>query len=466
MSAPASIDLPSDLLTWVEATTNGRVVGAAPHVAGASRSAWSIDVQGDRARAPRSLFMLRDKGKGGGSMRDAAVLRALAKTDVPVPEVVGSCEVQALLLLQRIAGRSDYPSVDDPSEREPIARHLMELTGRLHALDVTRLAVPHLEVPKCPEDCARGTLAQARAAATALGAAADPFFGFALDWLEANVPTNVARYALVHSDMGPGNFLYESGRVTGIVDWEVAHFGDPMEDLAAIAVRDMATPIGSLARRFDEYESSSGTTVDLARVHYYRALVLVRNSLMIGLGLSHPAQNFDVVEMTMYQTLLMRAAALVLCDNLGIDRPSAADADAAGQGASAPTQRQAMLEALRRDMLRTIVPATTGAEAEHHCERLARALETFAHEAACAPTLERHEREDAAALLGLGAAQLAELADAESIADALRVAIAERSASEADFARYFARRMHRLAKRNEPLLGPLFERLPQPLATG
>lgn len=387
---------------------------AAAHVGGASRSAWAIDVLDDRARAPRYLFMLRDKGKGGGSLRDAAVLRALAKTDVPVPAVVGSCEARSLLLLQRIPGRSDYPPLDAPSECEPIARHLMELTARLHALDVTCLSIAHLDVPRSPEDCARGTLAQARAAATALGSAADPFFELALAWLDANVPTNVRRYALVHSDMGPGNFLFEDSRVTGIVDWEVAHFGDPMEDLAAIAIRDMATPIGSLAKRFDEYEASSGTRVDLRRVHYYRALVLVRNSLMIGLGLAHPTEDLDVGEMTMYQTLLMRAAALVLCDNLGVDRPNADDARAVPPGASASA-------------------------------------------------LGRQEREDAAALLGLDPVP-AELPDAESIDIALRVAIAKRSAPQAELARYFARRMHRLARRNEPLLGPLFERLPQPLA--
>ena len=122
--------------------------------------------------------------------------------------------------------------------------------------------------------------------------------------------------------MGPGNFLHQDGRITGIVDWEVAHYGDPMEDLAAIAVRDMATPVGSLSLRLHEYEQSCGIEVDLDRIHYYRALVLVRNSLMIGLGLAHPADGFDVDEMTMYQTLLVRAAALVLCDNLGVERPS------------------------------------------------------------------------------------------------------------------------------------------------
>lgn len=332
------IDLPGHLRAWVEEASGARVVAAERHLAGASREAWSVDVAAEEADRYGSepavemasnvafserLFLLRDKGQGGGSARDAAVLRALEGTTVPVPRVVAASSERSALLLERLPGRSDFPSVDRESDREPTARHLMELTAKLHSLDIGGLDLPHLTRPEIPEDCARMSLDQVKRACSTLGAGADPFFEFALGWLDANVPTGATQYALVHSDMGPGNFLFADGRVTGIVDWEVAHYGDPMEDLAAIAIRDMATPVGDLPTRFAEYAMFSSNPVDLARVHYYRALVLVRNSLMIGLGLAHPAEGFNVPEMTMYQTLLMRGAALVICDNLHLARPGA-----------------------------------------------------------------------------------------------------------------------------------------------
>ena len=406
MSPTDSIPLPDDLRGWVEQVTAGAVVASVSHHEGASRSAWNVDVEVDGA--PRPLFLLQDKREGGGSARDSVVLRALAGSGVPVPEVVATDDAHAAILLSRLHGRSDFPAPDEPKAlQEEAAEDLMALTAKLHGLDPTTLDIPHLTLPAAPEDCARGTIAQARGAAAALGEAADPFYSFALDWLEANVPTSVDRYSLVHSDMGPGNFLYEKGRVTGIVDWEVAHFGDPMEDLAAIAIRDMATPIGDLGLRFEEYAKASGRPVDLARVHYYRALVLVRNSLMIGLGLAHPTAATDVEEMTMYQTLLVRAAALVLCDNLGVERP-------------VPPS-----------------PAEDGLA---------------------------EEREAVAALLGRDPASLQD-------APALDAALREASSSGeplpddrvADLARFFAERMHRLAETRKALLGPLFERLPQPL---
>ena len=317
------IDLAADLRDWVEETVGGQVVSAKRHHAGASRMAWSVDL--DRAGVRDALFLLRDKGEGGGSLRDAAVLRALAGTEVPVPTVLGVSETPGMILLERLPGRSDFPSVDREEEREETAQHLMELTARLHGLDASAMTIAHLPWPETPGESTQMALAQMQGACSALGKGADPFFSFAIAWLKENAPKEAARPSLIHSDMGPGNFLYRAGRVTGIVDWEVAHFGDPMEDLAAIAVRDMATPVGDLSTRFLEYEAASGCGVDLARVDYFRALVLVRNSLMIGLGLAHPPEGFDVAEMTMYQTLLMRGAALVLCDNLGIERPEPMD---------------------------------------------------------------------------------------------------------------------------------------------
>jgi aminoglycoside phosphotransferase len=480
-SGSAAIDAP-DLLPvlrdWIEATTGARVVFAARHYAGASREAWSLEVaDGDQRR---SLFLLKDKGDGGGSIRDAAVLRVLRGTRVPVPEVVGLSDEPTMLLLERIPGRSDFPGVDDEAEREPTARHLMELTAALHGLDAQSFEIPHLSWPKNAEDCARTSLDQAKGALEALGESADPFFHFALAWLEANIPKNETRLCLVHSDMGPGNFLYSGGRVTGIVDWEVAHYGDPMEDLAAIGVRDMATPIGDLATRFEEYEAASGTIVDLSRVDYFRALVLVRNSLMIGLGLAHPSEGFDVVEMTMFQTLLMRGAALVLCDNLEVGRPSGKEAasdlrieDEAGASSSTAL----FLRGMRDDLDRRVTPSEGDETSARAVAGVLRGLAMLEHESRVGTALDRAEYEEIVALLDetdqprqktLGIDQRFDVAS--SLRTELEMQMRNELAGldsdfqkEREVACYFARRMHRLAERRRPLMGELMERLPQSL---
>ena len=62
-------------------------------------------------------------------------------------------------------------------------------------------------------------------------------------------------------------------------------------------------------------------------------LVLVRNSMLIGLGLGFDDPATDRAELTMYRTMLMRAAALALCDAVGVERPD----EAAVRGRSAPS---------------------------------------------------------------------------------------------------------------------------------
>lgn len=463
--------LPEALVAWIERHAGGTIVDARPHFAGASRAAWQVDVAsaGTGATAnhasvgsPRALFLLCDRGPRGGSARDAAVLRALAGSAVPVPEVVADAPDRGWLLLTRLAGRSDFPNVDVPDERSPTARDLMRIAAALHALDPATLCLDDWPRPTSPGEAVEPDLERTREAVARLAERADPFFAFALGWLEQAIPERWERPALVHSDLGPGNFLYAGGRVTGIVDWEVAHFGDPHEDLAALAVRDMATPIGDLRDRFAEYASFSGRAVDPARVDTYRVLVLVRNAAMIGLGLAQPPEGFDVVEMTMYQTLLLRAATLVLCDRVGAERPAARDV--VPTAAPGPIGRdEAFVEALERDLAQSIAPAIAEEGARRHAASLARGLCALRHAERVGPGLDAAETLDLARLLerdDLGAVSLG------ALEAALREWVASRPGTTAGWragACYFARRWHRIAERRRPLMGDMMERLPQSL---
>ena len=53
---------------------------------------------------------------------------------------------------------------------------------------------------------------------------------------------------LVQGDTGPGNFLHDGSKLTAIVDFELAHIGDPMEDLAWIGTRNAQEPVPDFDR--------------------------------------------------------------------------------------------------------------------------------------------------------------------------------------------------------------------------
>ena len=442
--------LPADLHDWIEATTGGSVVAAHRHLAGASRQAWSVDVTLDDA--PLALFVLRDNLSGtGGSSRDAAVLRALSPTAVPVPKVHANDPDLRSVLLERVDGRSDFPEVDREDEREPTARDLMVVTAALHALDPRTLAIEHLGAPGDPSDHARQQLDKVDAVAAMLGDTIAPLFTFALGWLRRSLPQGVERSSLVHSDMGPGNFLARAGRVTAVLDWEVAHWGDAMEDLAAIAVRDMATPVGHLPARFADYAAASGTVVDLGRVAWYRVLVLTRNAMLIGLGLSRDDPAVDRAQLTMFRILLMRAGALSLCDAIGVPRPVEAPL------AECPTTDDIRLAThARRDQHDVVAPAIADSFAAQRAYGGEMVLGYLEHKLRFGADYHAREMDDLAGVIGHQ--PLDELAGWRTLRDRCGDASLERA-----HAAFFGRHLLRRGMIAAPLLGPLAERLPQRL---
>ncbi|HWA88446.1 MAG TPA: phosphotransferase family protein [Rhizomicrobium sp.] len=92
----------------------------------------------------------------------------------------------------------------------------------------------------------------------------------ALSWLKRNPPPPAQKLSVVHGDYRSGNFLYDgAGDIKAILDWEMAHLGDPLEDLAWAldplwAHHDPSHPAGTLARddAIRTWEQASGLTAD------------------------------------------------------------------------------------------------------------------------------------------------------------------------------------------------------------
>jgi hypothetical protein len=312
-------------------------------------------------------------------------------------------------------------------------------------------SIEHRGAPGAPSVHTAEQLARVESVAAMLGDAIAPLFSFAIAWLRRNIPRDVPSISLVHGDMGPGNFLARGGGVTAVLDWEVAHWGDPMEDLAAISVRDMATPMGDLTTRFAEYREAGGAEVDLARVSWYRVLVLTRNAMLIGLGLGRDDAAVDRAQLTMYRILLMRAAALSLCDAIGMPRP-----------VEPPLAEGAVDDDLRlaahawRDQRDVVVPALFQPAAVQRAVGAGAVLGYLEHRMRFGIDFHRRELDDLAAILehqpGDDVTAWRELRDKCSAASL-----------ESSLASFFGRHLLRCGMMAAPLLGSLAPRLPQPL---
>ena len=112
----------------------------------------------------------------------------------------------------------------------------------------------------------------------------DALARLSLEFLESKVPDFDGEPVLVQGDTGPGNFMYENGRVTAIIDWELAHLGDPMDDVAWLSWRATQHSFPDFPARLREYEVLSGITVDDTRVRYYRVNACARLGPRFGLA--------------------------------------------------------------------------------------------------------------------------------------------------------------------------------------
>jgi aminoglycoside phosphotransferase (APT) family kinase protein len=442
--------LPPDLRAWIESAASGQITEARRHVAGASRQAWSVDIKREATSVP--LFVLRDVLSGnGGSLRDGAVLSALASGPIPVPDVYAVDERLGAILLERVEGRSEFEPADSEEERLAVARHLMQLAATLHGLEPSTIPLPHLGSPGDPAEHGAAQLARADEVAAMLGDGMAPLLSFALSWLRRHVPTDAHRTSLVHSDLGPGNLLFAGGRVTALLDWEVAHWGDAMEDLAAVSVRDMATPVGHLPTLYKQYEAAGGGPVDLTRVRWYRVLVLTRNSMLISLGLRRTDAALDRAQLTMFRTLLMRADALALCDAIGVGRPSEAPL-----AAGAESDDLKLIDHGWTDQRDIVIPAVVDSYAAGRAAGVSAILGCVAHRLRFGEDYLRRELDALAMLLGRRpASEIDGYAGVRPLLDD--------SEREGELATFFAGHLLRRGMLYAPLLGPLAERFPQPL---
>ena len=271
--------LPAGLATAVETASGARVVAVRPRGGGgASREGAELDLLWPDGRAA-SAYMNYDVHKAGAGddaafLREAAVLRALsgplAHAGVRVAPFYASIPDQRALVCGMIPGDDRFGSIADPRQRDALAADFMARLAALHRIDVVASPVEDMGPVEPAETFIRGRLTDLRHGNS--GRNWDPLIHLSLNWLAANIPADMPAPVIVHGDAGPGNFLYNGDQITALLDWELVHYGDPMADLAMLAIRMLFQGFVPLPQAFAAYEAAGGSKVDLRRLIYWRLL--------------------------------------------------------------------------------------------------------------------------------------------------------------------------------------------------
>jgi aminoglycoside phosphotransferase (APT) family kinase protein len=270
----------------------GRVENLRRLSGGASRVTSSFDLI-DASGATRSLIIQQDRGDGatqnGSVSAEAELLEAAHRGGVPVPEVVASGEGKGLgrrwLVVTRVEGETIPRKILRDPEWEQARRRLTAQCGRALA------AIHAIEPASVPGLSATDPLADPRPLLDALGEVR-PALELGARWLDAHRPA-AGPSRTVHGDFRLGNLLVGSDGLRAVLDWELAHQGDPVEDigwLCAPAWRFGGAArvggFGDLADLLEAYEAAGGRAVDPAEVVWWEAYGTMKWAVVCGLQAS------------------------------------------------------------------------------------------------------------------------------------------------------------------------------------
>ena len=213
------------------------------------------------------MAQLERGGKlSGEAPPQGPLLIAAAQAGVPVARVVAHGVGDPVLgagwtVMERLAGSADPKLIlageDAPDEAELLDQIAAALAA-VHRMDAGAGAAPAIDDP----------LALVRGMHESLGEP-HPTFELAFRDLERERPA-VRDPSFVHGDFRMGNLLVDGNGLTGVLDWELAHLGDPVEDLGWLCVPAWrfqrpdrpAAGLGTRAQLLDAYERHSGVAVD------------------------------------------------------------------------------------------------------------------------------------------------------------------------------------------------------------
>lgn len=258
---------------------------------GAVQQNWALDVQNDGGHHPGAQqWVLRIDAPATVAesltrSQEFRVLQAMHEASVLAPRPLWLCEDVsvaggAFFIMERLAGVAAGHKVARDArivpDRSGLSRALAANLARIHSVK-PGTALDFLEA-----SLARDNIAHYRAYLDTLD---EPYsvLEWGLRWCERNAPAH-EETTFIHRDYRTGNYLVNDGSLSGVLDWEFAAFGNPLEDVGWLFAKcwrfgQNDYPVGGVATASDflhEYERQSGRTVDEFALRYWQVMAHLR----------------------------------------------------------------------------------------------------------------------------------------------------------------------------------------------
>nr|MCS5681885.1 phosphotransferase family protein [Acidimicrobiales bacterium] len=155
--------------------------------------------------------------------------------------------------------------------RPRLAQQCGEILARIHAIELETSGLAEKLAIRTPEDLVHQTWERYKRFKTP-----QPMIDYTARWLLEHLPGR-HEVTLVHNDFRNGNLMVDSTGIVGILDWELAHVGDPMHDVGWLCTNSWRfgqanLPVGGFGNYDDlasGYESISGRKLDREHVRFW-----------------------------------------------------------------------------------------------------------------------------------------------------------------------------------------------------
>ena len=264
---------------------------------GASRETWKcVATAGGVARGlivrldPESSLIDTDRAT------EYRAIEAAFKAGLPVPEPLFlEHELEWLgrpfSITAEVPGCQASPDAILEEHREALGRQKWELLGQIARLDPIALGLGAFMPATSVEICAMEQLDYWHKVIVDDELEPNPVAHAAVRWLRKHPPPPAQKLSLVHGDYRTGNYLYSpDGEIKAILDWEMAHLGDPLEDLAWSLdplwhwhAPKLAGQLLPHREAIAHWERGSGMKLDPEAFHWWRIFASVKG---IGIWIS------------------------------------------------------------------------------------------------------------------------------------------------------------------------------------
>jgi aminoglycoside phosphotransferase (APT) family kinase protein len=234
---------------------------------GNARRAWSFDTVDADGTVQPCILLAQVAGKHveSDTAEEYRILQAMTGHGLCAPAALalnagGAVAGGPALVLERIGGQASavaFLKLDGPAGRAATEALAKAIAG-VHVFDWAAAGLK----ARSPLD--EILLWESRFLAHRLEPL--PALAHLFRWLKAHLPTPTL-LSLIHGDLRPGNFLFEGGKVNALLDWEMAHIGDPAEDIAWV-YRALWSPERFMS--LEDFAEAHGQDIPSRNILFYR----------------------------------------------------------------------------------------------------------------------------------------------------------------------------------------------------